>query len=560
MGLAGIFRSQVASITGDKVDYVQAYTQLDEAAVKLLEQADLVVEQVFDQKQIAEGSSHYTGATIIRVPLVTGNFLYPFGGGSRFVNRSRPGAAFGAWGNELGCSLLDKMIKAGGPPEEIVENYCSTNMAELIDLNRLLEFSIDRQDLRDEKAGMDTHKFIEKNFRTRHLFMTVNHLMPVMSRYIAGKLFPMIASAQLVERAVESIRAPLFSPVYRPLHPSVSKFFGLSYGHENQTYDQSTGEPLTFRQFVDQYVRDEINEDLGASLIKSHSAGSSEAELKEIVDGLRRGLSKSLTGSFLGEVRLAHMLMKLKQPEEAAEALCRAVVLNPTNLGPIIHLAQVQYQIKRYNDAEKTLRAGILRLPEEGQLYNLLHRVLIAQSRPDDSVDALLVCIGLNPKDPALRVTATDLLLRVGRVSEARSVADQALSLMPDEGIVRGAMARVLAREGNLEAAYTETAMGLVSNPADSRLSEQLSSLLLQLGRYDEAVNVSQALLAQGVETPGLHLSLARALKALCRFEEAFSSASRGSILMPGNHAFRVLVEELRESLPPGTARVSETV
>src|ERR1700722_20204777 len=101
-----------------------------------LRDADVIIEQVFDQEKTFDVHSSNSTAPIFYFPQVTGIFLWPFSG------RSHPGNA-GRWPEvypaELGDGFLNRMVNNGTPLDEAVESYLALDIAKITHLDRLFE-------------------------------------------------------------------------------------------------------------------------------------------------------------------------------------------------------------------------------------------------------------------------------------------------------------------------------------------------------------------------------------------------------------------------------------
>ncbi len=210
-------------------------------------------------------------------------------------------------------------------------------------------------------------------------------------------------------------------------------------------------------------------------------------------------------------------------------------------------------------DAEQYLRAATQLKPtshvEEGQArawISLAH--ILEKTKPDDAIAAYLEAAKLQPKDPEPHLSAGLLFENKSKFADAESEYKQALALDPSSDAVtalanlymRGRrfpqaeeylrkvvtaqpqnaaahtqLGRVLAAEGNNDAALEELQAGAKLDPRDTSLQRNLADLYTTLGKNDQAEAVYRALLAKSPNDPDLRQSLGQSLMRERRFADA---------------------------------------
>jgi hypothetical protein len=126
--LANLYRRVAGPESGDSVVYVASYKDADAGQRKIIQEADVLVQQVLDfAPRIGDIATH---ASVHLVPHITGAFFWPYTGQPHPRNAPAPLLdESGPYPPELGDSFLNRMIAAGTPAEQAVKTYLSTDVA-----------------------------------------------------------------------------------------------------------------------------------------------------------------------------------------------------------------------------------------------------------------------------------------------------------------------------------------------------------------------------------------------------------------------------------------------
>jgi len=158
----GVYRDFVAKSREETIRYVPNYRPLSADSRKLLEDADVIAEQFMDGHVAASSSEVVTSARILQFPMITGGFLWPYGGVANIHNRTYSGRITPPYDAEVGDSYLDREILAKVSVEEAVRIYVDLSIDKLRNPTRLMELVLDRQHVRDTATGFsmaDYHYF-----------------------------------------------------------------------------------------------------------------------------------------------------------------------------------------------------------------------------------------------------------------------------------------------------------------------------------------------------------------------------------------------------------------
>lgn len=211
-------------------------------------------------------------------------------------------------------------------------------------------------------------------------------------------------------------------------------------------------------------------------------------------------------------------------------------------------------------DAEQFLRAATTLKPtanvEEGHARAWLSLAqVLADSKPDEAIDAYKQAAALEPKDPEPHLAAGSLLEKENRFADAEAEYRQALAidpassdaliglsniymrgqrladaeeflhklvaLQPNNAAAHMQLGRVMAAAGHNDAAVAELQTAMKLDPNDLALQRDLADLYSSTGKYDEAEKSYRSLLLSHPDDPHLHYGLGLALLKQRKFPAA---------------------------------------
>jgi tetratricopeptide (TPR) repeat protein len=227
----------------------------------------------------------------------------------------------------------------------------------------------------------------------------------------------------------------------------------------------------------------ESNLNLGLQLAKT---GGADAEEYLRVATHLKPTSHTAEGQYRAWLSLAETIEKSK-PEEALAAYQHAATLQLKEAEPHLSAGQLLERENKFADAEQEYKQAL---------------ALEAQSR-----DAVM---GL-----------ANIYMRGRRFPEAEEFLRKLLGDHADSAPIRIQLGRVLAAEGNTDAAIAELEAGIKLSPGDDATLRDLADLYTTAGKNDLAENAYRGLVAAHTNEAELHRRLGQALLRQKKFPEA---------------------------------------
>ena len=127
----------------------------------------------------------------------------------------------------------------------------------------------------------------------------------------------------------------------------------------------------------------------------------------------------------------------------------------------------------------------------------------------------------------------------LGNIAGARDALDRAAGESPDDREVLSSRAQFFFEHGTPEEAEAAVLALIALDPADPRSHQNLGTLLLRAGRFDEAARAYRQSLRFRSDSAVTYMNLATALKESGRIEEAVGAWEQVLRLVPGDPTAR---------------------
>jgi len=390
----------------DETSWVASYDKSEEGK-KRLEEADVIVLQLFVKNDEYPIDMYNSGARIIEFPTITFNSLWPYGGGGHIMNHPRHFWPCGPYDYNMGDTYLNKLISAGVPPEEAADQYIHMDIAKVAHLDRVHEIVIERQRALDEKAGMHFADEVAAHFRDEFIFLNHNRLNIRLCSSLTTKVFARLGvDSGVIENIIAHWKRTPFEQAEVPIHPGVAKHFNLSYGHKGHKFYYHTGEQLTFEEFVYRYASFRFNESLlkgvatdfwgGGEVFSEFHRPVAPERVQESVDDLRTGLISS-NGSARGYRALAKLLDRQGHTKAALVTAKKSLDMLPREGEGHEIVSRLLIKAERLDEAKEIARAGIIADPWHPENYTILADLLERQGRSDEAIAILTDLVSIRP-------------------------------------------------------------------------------------------------------------------------------------------------------------------
>ncbi|MBI3439510.1 MAG: tetratricopeptide repeat protein [Proteobacteria bacterium] len=174
----------------------------------------------------------------------------------------------------------------------------------------------------------------------------------------------------------------------------------------------------------------------------------------------------------------------------------------------------------RIDDAERLLRGAVQADPQSLTSHVALATVLASREQHAAAADtyANAMRIDRNAKGLALKYALS--CFRAGRYDEAEKSARFAAQSDPS-ALAHDTLACALREQGKLPDALAASENALRLAPSNNAVQHTKGSILLAMGRSQEALTIFETLNSQGVVAPIITISRGAALEKLGRSQEA---------------------------------------
>jgi hypothetical protein len=138
--------------------------------------------------------------------------------------------------------------------EAVVDEYLGLNFAELFRLDEVIDKWFRLLEKLEAEAAMQISGYIRRNWRTTRLFWDSVHPANCLLVRIAGELAARIGPPVSEEdlRTAEQVEEDDF--IMKPIHPSLIRYFGLTWAGCNELYRHLDDPPVTSREWYLRYV------------------------------------------------------------------------------------------------------------------------------------------------------------------------------------------------------------------------------------------------------------------------------------------------------------------
>jgi tetratricopeptide (TPR) repeat protein len=568
--MRGLYDKFVAGITGDETFFLPAWTELDDNGTKILETADLLVDQVQSFSREIVLPPAIAAVRRVSVPLVSASFLWPFAGSPHPSNADSPFLKGGPYPGELGDGFLNRLIKEGVPADRALEQYRRHDLGGPAALDRRYELIIDQQRLRDQGCNFLIAPEIEKYFRKEHLFLSPHHPGLRITRALAAQcLYHMGAPQRCIEMLIRELKRSPFPPDELPVHPEVARHFKLEYLRPDTDFDSRGEGRFTWEQWVLRYLNYAWSPELfeGWTIVGSDPTRARKL-LSSVVEELPRSplahaaMAKALLALHEYEPALSHITEAVRlaprEPEftrtgafiasrmgrraEAVKFAKEAATFDAGNVGNLQLLAKLQEDTADFAAAEETRRISVELRPNMAGLWGDLGTTLASLDRLDESLESYRRARELAPNEAGAHFGTSLVLARLGRTEDAILAVETAIRLRPGVAPYLSHLGHLLLRVARREDGIAAFKKALEFDPGNAGIHNLLGDLMLKDHLSKEGLCHAMKAADSAPSVPQYQVRVAHLLTRHLRLVEAIEAYRRAIALMPND---RTLHSEL---------------
>ncbi len=215
------------------------------------------------------------------------------------------------------------------------------------------------------------------------------------------------------------------------------------------------------------------------------------------------------------------------RPDTAIAIFERALALRPGLGFAYVLLGDTYYKMHQLDKALEIYRRGTVTSHGEPLLYMRYAHALRDVGRVEDAMKAYESAIGLMPENPIIREEYANLLLDLNRPAEAIQQYEVILQTQGSSYEIWNEMAYAQVMNNAPEQAAHSFETALKLSPRNEVIRSNYASLLLRLGRYDEAVAMDRAIVEANPKSERGWRQLAEGYEKMNRPEDAAAALKR---------------------------------
>jgi tetratricopeptide (TPR) repeat protein len=245
---------------------------------------------------------------------------------------------------------------------------------------------------------------------------------------------------------------------------------------------------------------------------------------------------------------LASLYFDIKQPDLAATQFTELISLKPKVPAHRVQLAMLQTRSGKLDEAERVLKDGVEKIPDNRDMKLAYVDFLVAQRSREAGEKALQDFVARSPKDYDLQLALGTLQERFGNSKAAVATYQRVVDADKDNqsGLsARNRIAAIHVREGRSDQARKLVDEVLASNPRDSDALILRGNLALEQNQPDKAISDLRAVLRDQPDAVGVIQVLARAYLASGQTELAEEQLRSAMTLSQTNVPVRVELAQL---------------
>ncbi|MBL8629408.1 MAG: tetratricopeptide repeat protein [Rhodospirillaceae bacterium] len=223
---------------------------------------------------------------------------------------------------------------------------------------------------------------------------------------------------------------------------------------------------------------------------------------------------------------LGTLLLKARQPQDAIQALSRAVEIDSTAVDGWVNLGVAQRDVGHFEAAEASYRRALALAPNDPIAHNNLGNALSSLSRHAEAVDAYRAAIALKPDYAEAKANLANALRDVGDLDAALAGLKTAVAAHLDHAGVLSAYGNLLRIAEKFDDAITVLRKAAVLSSQSAEIHNNLGLALSLKNKWDEAEGHFRTATLLKPDQPIISNNHGALLLRMFKFDEAVAALS----------------------------------
>jgi hypothetical protein len=199
---------------------------------------------LFAEKLISQGLG-------IRMPFVSCDAFWP----SEVECKHDPRFPDLPWGRyPYGDRMLARLLRSDMNDESVVDQYLQLDLAQIFRLDDLIDKWYRLLDKLEAEAAIKVSSIVRQNWRTTRLFWDSVHPTNSLLGHIASELAVRLGIPITDHELNTAKQVEEQNFIMKPVHPSLIRYFGLTWLTDNDLYRHLDDPPVTSREWYVRYV------------------------------------------------------------------------------------------------------------------------------------------------------------------------------------------------------------------------------------------------------------------------------------------------------------------
>ena len=264
----------------------------------------------------------------------------------------------------------------------------------------------------------------------------------------------------------------------------------------------------------------------GGAYLNLGNAYREQGRVEEAIEAYEQSLENDKPDTHMGLYNLGLAYDELDDLETAESYFRQALDQRASHIPSLGNLANVLYDKGEHSAAEELLQEGLRREPDDSQLLNNLATLYGKRGDLELATEFFQKGLDEHPKDENLLANFGLLLHNNGHWVEAEPILRRALDANPDREGIAEMLATVLMTLGRADEASELAEQGYVESlsPAIANAEVERGNALLKAKQFTAAVEAYTAAIAADPDHVAAHVQLGVAYENLDRTDEALAS------------------------------------